>query len=395
MTRVLFAWELGAAFGHLAHLRVIGTELHRRGIDCEFAVRDLDGAGAMLDAALGPLHQAPLSLLPPTRPLQVQTSYASLLYQSGWSEPRGLAARLRAWRTLIARSGATRLIADHAPTALLAARTLGLPAAAIGTGFTLPPVRAPYPAFNAAEPGLLEANEAAVLGIANQALTSLGTASLPSLQAIFEGVVPGLFTYPELDPYAPREQGAYLGLPDLARGDAVSWGDRREPRIVGYLRPFAALPALAAALASLPVQVLLRVAEVDPSAFAAYLRPGFVVVDHDVDLRRALRDCDLCISNGQHGTAIETLLAGKPALLLPEHREHEINAEGVTRLGAGRMLVAALPTPAETFRETLEDLLGQPNYTAAAEAFAARYRPLSRGDAVARWCEAVIGPAGS
>jgi UDP:flavonoid glycosyltransferase YjiC (YdhE family) len=393
MPHLLLAWELGAAYGHLAHLRELSQQFRSRGASCEFAVRDLDGAGRFLDSALGEVHQAPMALAPPLRPLAQQTSYASLLYQCGWADPVGLAARVRAWRSLIRRSGCTRLVADHAPTALLASHTLGLPAAAIGNGFTLPPVRKPFPPFNAAEPALLEANEAALLTLTNDALSRLALGPLPELQAIFEPVRPGLFTYPELDPYAPRAAADYLGLPRLATGDTVSWGERRQPRIFGYLRPFPGLATLIEALAALPAQVLLRVAEVPPAEFGRFARPGLVIVDHNVHLQQALQGSDVCISNAQHGTTLEMLLAGKPGLLLPDHRERELIAESARQLGAAIVMPALQATTIERYQQALRQLLDDPSWTANARAFADRHAGECREQSTMRWCDAVLEDA--
>lgn len=42
---------------------------------------------------------------------------------------------------------AALVIADHAPAALLAARTLGLPAATLDSGFSVPPPETPFPSL--------------------------------------------------------------------------------------------------------------------------------------------------------------------------------------------------------------------------------------------------------
>src|SRR6185503_6819605 len=166
MARALLAWELGGNYGHLVALRALGRELKRQGHQCVFAVRSLGSAQAFLDPQLGPLVQAPVRLTPGTNRVRTQLSYASLLHNIGFNDPVELAGRIHAWRTLCRALGTEFLFADHSPVALIAARTLGIPATALGNGFTVPPVLSPFPSFrprmHVPQPVLLR-NEAAVL----------------------------------------------------------------------------------------------------------------------------------------------------------------------------------------------------------------------------------------
>ena len=53
-----------------------------------------------------------------------------------------------AWRQLLTLLNADLILADYAPTPLLAARCLQVPAVVLGTGFSVPPSVSPLPAFN-------------------------------------------------------------------------------------------------------------------------------------------------------------------------------------------------------------------------------------------------------
>jgi hypothetical protein len=147
MAKVLLAWELGGNYGHLVALRALARELKRQGHTCTFAARDLGSAPGFLDPALGPLVQAPVRLTAGLNRVRRQLSYASLLHNIGFNEPVELAGRIHAWRTLYRALGTEFVFADHSPVALIAARTLGIPAACIGNGFTVPPVQSPFPSF--------------------------------------------------------------------------------------------------------------------------------------------------------------------------------------------------------------------------------------------------------
>ncbi|MDP3858878.1 MAG: hypothetical protein Q8Q73_14065 [Stagnimonas sp.] len=384
--RILLAWELGAGYGHLMPLRAIAEQLRARGHGCAFAVRELDGAERLGLHRFGPVYPAPLAVGRIRNPVRVQTSYASLLHNCGFDQEDALAGRLRAWRELMILSGCSAVLVDHAPTALLAARSLDLPAAATGTGFTLPPPASPLPAFPGLRLGanVLTRNEEQVLRLVNAALGRFGAAPLTSLRQLFDGVLAGLKTYPELDHYGLPRAASYLGLPDFSSGLEVDWGPSGEKRVLAYLRPFDGLEPLLDALARLPAQVLVRIAELDPARLAPYQRPGLVFIDRDIWLRQAVEGCDIFVNYGAHGATAEALLAGKPVLLLPYTMEQRLLAERARQLGAAVVLNGkAHQNPAAALRQLLED----DSLRAAAGRFAAHHADQDRRRIVPDWLE--------
>src|SRR6185437_15975682 len=74
-------------------------------------------------------------------------SYADILLMQGWEAPSRLWGLVQAWGNLLRLFRADAAVFDYAPTALLAARILGLRCALLGTGFELPPLQAPLPPF--------------------------------------------------------------------------------------------------------------------------------------------------------------------------------------------------------------------------------------------------------
>lgn len=384
--RILLAWELGAGFGHLAPLRALGRSLSARGHDCRFAVRELHSAEAMGLPQFGPLLAAPLSLGAVRDPVRVQSSYATLLHQCGFDHADALAGRLRAWRQLLIDHRSEALIVDHAPTALLAARSLGIPAAATGTGFTVPPAQSPLPAFPGlpASPALLADNEARVLAVTNAALARFGAAPLTGLRQLFDGVHLGLKTYPELDHYGLSRGEDCIGLPDFSAGLRVDWHPGPGPKLVAYLRPFRGLDVLLDALARLPAQVLVRIAGQPASALARYRRPGLVVVEQDIWLRQAAESCDAFVNYGAHGATAEMLLAGKPCLLLPYTMEQCLLASRATALGAAITLdERQRQEPAAALRQLLDDV----RLRTAAEGFAQGHAGRDRSRIIDDWLD--------
>jgi UDP:flavonoid glycosyltransferase YjiC (YdhE family) len=373
MARVLLAWELGGGYGHLASLRIAARALRALDHDCLFAVRMLESAAEFLEPELGPLLQAPVRLGQARNPVAVQLSYASLLHNTGFDDPRGLAARIGAWRELMRACRVERLVVDHSPIALVAARSLGIPAAAIGTGFDLPPDCRPYPSFQPWAPvpqAQLERNEALVLIELNRALQHLGLPPYREIQEIYAGTGRGLLTYPGLDHYdAPRTEPC-LGVPDYAQGAAPSWPAGTGPRVLAYLRPHPQLDAMLKALAASRARVLLRIAEIEPDKLRPYLRPGFEVVGHSIDLRRAAAECDAYLHYAAHGTVAELLLAGKPGVLWPDNVERWLVARRAEQLGAA---VVAPHEGAFDLDAALEQALTDATLRRNAEGFAARH----------------------
>lgn len=376
MARVMLTWELGGNDGHLVVLRALARALRRAGHDCAFAVRMLGPAQRFLEPELGPLVQAPVRLLPGRNRVRTQLSYASLLHNTGFNDPLELAGRIRAWRDLYRAFAVDCVYADHSPVALVAARTLGLPAAALGTGFTLPPPLAPFPSPRPGAPqAVLLKNESAVLKELNQALARLRLPPFALLQDIFRGVTPGLLTYQALDPYAGNRTGAWRGVPDYAYGQRPRWPPGKGPKVFAYLRPSPALPAVLDALRRSRSRVLLRVAGAAPDTLQAWRRPGLELAEGAVNFRQAAQDCDAFVNYGAHGTVAEFLLAGKPGILVPDLQERALTARRTAELGA---TLTADGTARAPIRRALQQVLEDPAPRRAAEAFATSHARIDR-----------------
>lgn len=391
MSRILLAWELGGGFGHLASLRIAARQLRALGHDCVFAVRLLENAAEFLEPELGPVLQAPVRLGSGRNPVALQLSYASLLHNTGFDDPRGLAARIAAWRELMRACRIERVVVDHSPIALIAAHSLGLPAAAIGTGFDLPPAVAPFPSFQPWAPvphEQLVRNEEQVLLELNQALERLRLPPCDSLQAIYGDCSRALLTCPELDHYdAPRTE-PYLGVPDYAQGAAPQWPAGGGPRVIAYLRAHPQLDTMLKALAASKTRVLLRIAEIEPDKLRAYLRPGFEIVGHSIDLRRAAQECDAYLHYAAHGTVAELLLAGKPGVLWPDNVERWLVGRRAGQLGAA---VVAPHQGAFDVGAALQRALDDPGLAANARKFAERYQAQDREGIPQRLAQVVLG----
>ena len=378
MARILLCWELGANLGHVAPLRMLAREFRQRGHDCVFAASDLRSAEEMIEPALGPVLQAPVRVGTPRNLVKVQISFASLLNNSGFDDIIGLAARIRAWRTLFVQQQPDLVVCDHSPTALVAARSLGLASANVGFGFIVPPLRQPFPVFQPnlqVKPDVLAHNEAAVLQNLNHALARLQLPPLERLQEIFSHASGYVLSYAELDHYEGGRDEPYLGLPDTAHGAPPVWPPGEGPRLLAYLRASKTLESVLTALSRSNARVLLRVGDVPAAKLQGFIRPGLVITDQPVHMRLAMQDCQACINYASHGFTAEMLLAGKPGLLLPDHLERSLVARRAGQLGA------ALSPPAEgsfNLSEALVRIVEDPALRQGAEKFAQKYRSQDR-----------------
>ena len=144
ISRFLGVWELGGGTGHLHKLGALAKALGRRGHEVRLAVREVGTAARVLGQHAPPVLAAPfftgrVTGLPPS------ANYAEVLLRCGYLDSSGLTALIKAWIALFDLARPDVVVADHAPTAILAARVAGIPTAVIGSGFLLPPLAHPMP----------------------------------------------------------------------------------------------------------------------------------------------------------------------------------------------------------------------------------------------------------
>lgn len=395
MSRILYCWELGAGYGHIAAFLPVARRLRQAGHDVIFVLKNLQFADVLLgDEAFGYL-QAPV-YWPDGRPLPAALNYAGILANTGYTDPTSLYSRANAWRALYRHLKPDLLVFDHAPTAQLAARGLPLTGALFGGGFQIPPASHPLPALRPwlpTAPRELADTEARVLAGANAVAARLEAPTLRTLADLFETSETFLCTWPELDAYPQRVSARYWG-PALhaTAGSEPRWPTGSALKLFGYLRPeYPALGPLLQALAASGWSCLLHI----PGASAAFADQhagaNLHICAQPLRLEAALGTCDLAVHHGGAATGAACLLAGKPQLVLPMQIEQAINARHIASIGAGIQLPAETVKP--NFRALLKDLSARPDYAAAAKAFGAKYagfEPDAQAQAIAERCLSLI-----
>ena len=212
MSRFLFTWEIGSGLGHTVPLAQVAEPLLARGHEVHFALRDLTSArvalGALADAPNVRLWQAPIWALK-IQGLPEALSFAELLFRAGYLDAKRLRGLVQGWCSLLDAVRPDLLLADHSPTALLAARGRPLRRALIGGGFFQPPAVVPMPGFRdfAVPPKRLADAERLAVMTCNEVLQARGQAPLTRLHELLDADELFLVTWPELDHYGIGPQG--------------------------------------------------------------------------------------------------------------------------------------------------------------------------------------------
>lgn len=373
---ILYAWEFGANLGHIGTFLPVARALRERGHSVHWIVTHPHEAVRLLPEAGFAWLQAPL--FPEQQQANPPINYADILLRFGYAQASDLLGLVVAWRELLRLTGARLVLADHAPSTILAARTLDIPVMLFGSGFFAPPPLAPTPNLR---PWLtvpeerLQAADAQALASMNAVLARFGRPPLESVAALFRVAEDTLLTFPELDHYAERGPARYWGTLPAAVAAEPNWPETTGPRLFAYLRPSSAhFEAAVEALATLATQGagVLIYAPNTPAALRARFSPQLAFSAVPVDLNRAARLADAAVTYASPAATIAFLLAGKPVLMLPGHLEQFLLARRVEAMGAG--LLQNPEQPATDLPARLARVLSDPGLRANARAFAEKYR---------------------
>jgi UDP:flavonoid glycosyltransferase YjiC (YdhE family) len=379
MARIAFAWELGAELGHAMACATLSNALAARGHESVFILRELHQLHALPGIEGRVVFQAPLT----PREGQgagVPDSPADILLGCGYASAQDLRGLLAGWIELLRHTRADLLVADYAPTALLAARVLGMKRVTFSNGFAIPPRLVPMPPFRVdaqVDPGAVARSEAQVLANVNRALESFGARPLGALREQFETAEDFLCTFPELDHFGNRPVARYWGPRySIDRGEEVRWPYGEGPRVLMYLQgkqPF--VDALAEALVSMRCRVVAYMPGLDDARRARLQSAQRRLASRPMKLAPLLAECDAFVGHGGD-TAAAALLHGVPQLVFPLQYEQLITASRLEQLGAGVSLARARNAAdiAHALRRVLDPRAG---FRAAAQAYAKRYPQFS------------------
>ncbi len=351
--RFLVGWELGGERGHVALISPVVAALRERGHEVAVALKDPGAlSGQHSELLQGRVFQAP-AWPPPDPRLQWPASetLGDDLTSAVVCREAEVQLRARAWSDLIELCNADAVLAETAPTLLLAARSR-CPAVAFGSAYSLPPPgRALPPVLDVQrQPSAASAAREDALRAAYDSVDrDHGGPGLRWFSDLF-AVATWVCNLPELDPYGPLRDTPAAGpliVPatggnEPANRTGLPLGDK----VFVYAKPFPLLPTLMDALGPRCRQIELFVADAPPDVHNPW--PHVRLHRAPVDLAARLHEFSAVVHFGGLNLAAEALFAGVPQLILPLHLEQSATAQAVQRLGAGH---GQLRIPREPERE--------------------------------------------
>ena len=385
MARLLYAWEFGNALGHIGAFLPLALALQSRKHEVRFSLAQVStGATLLHKNGFGWLQSPTIPEIPgPTPPL----SYADILLRLGYDCRDRLLGLVVAWRELLQLGKTQLLLPDHAPTAILAARTLGIPVLTYSYGFCVPPPLQPTPNMR---PWLqvpqdrLACAEQQVTGTINQVLAEFGQPAIAGVADLFRVEEPSLMTFPELDHYVNcRGPASYWGcLVSSISGEQPAWPAGSGPRIFAYLRrDIRHAGAMLAALGRSGYPSLVVFPDIPADMLETHAYPNLRITRSPVATSALMASADIAVTYGGHGLTAAFLLAGKPLLLLPGQLEQFLLARRVEELGAG--LLADPERPADDLLAKLLLICGDVRYRDNAREFAQKYAAFTQEKIIA------------
>ena len=371
---ILYAWEFGANLGHIGTFLPVARELRARGHTVHWAVTQPHQAVHLLPRDGFAWMQAPT--FPEQRRDGPPLNYADILLRFGYHQASDLLGLTIAWRELLRLTGAQIVLADHAPTAILAARTLDIPVMLFGSGFFAPPQINPTPnlrPWTNVPLERLQQADALALANMNSVLAQFGKPALGSVAELFLVAEDALLTFPELDHYAQRGPAKYWGTLPAAVASTPQWPAVQAQRVFAYLRPDSAHfeAVLQVLQASRQAAILIYAPAAPHEMLARYAAPHIHFAAAPVDLNAAAKAADAAVTYASPAATIAFLLAGKPVLMIPGHLEQFLTAQRVVDMGAGLLQNPEQP-PAE-LAAMLTRVLSEPVFRDNAQAFARKY----------------------
>ena len=345
--RVLIAWEHGRNLGHVSRLLALAEEIRAQRAEVIWALPATQGQALALVRAAG----FEVSTCPALRVDAARTSalsFADILLSLGFGNNDALATQVKAWLDVMQAVQPDRVLLDYAPAAQLAAHLVGLPSAQITNGFDAPPADCPPFGIGIRGPHVERLNQQKVARVSTTIeevalrLTGHRNASLGSMFAHpsrwFDCIV-------ETDPYGQSGNrqalgGTYIGPqgrpPDAYHATWPSAAGDAGPRVFAYLRGRVTPPAVLAALTAHGCSVICAWPDAQDADLQRLNGPRMRVVRGAVRLHQVLRDADVVVNYGSTTLVCQTLLAGKPQLMLPNDAEKWLVAQRVQAIGAGQ-----------------------------------------------------------
>jgi UDP:flavonoid glycosyltransferase YjiC (YdhE family) len=401
MAKIALVWEFGGGLGHIMYSLPLARNLQERGHEVVFIMKHVINADKILSPHGFKVIQAPLWQLVLNR-LTTTHNFAEVLFNRGYLVPGALLSITKAWRTLYDLIRPDLVIADYAPSAIIAARGTNIKTALYGTGFFFPPRQSPMPTivpWKDTNEELFHYSEKKVLEIINDTLQQLNAPVLQRFADLFEVNENFLTTFKELDHYQVREPVKYWGpVISLPEGESPLWPGRKgTKKIFCYLKPnYPHIEWVLQILQQLDDAVIVFMRGIQKELMQKFQSENMTFVTDPLNMLEVCRECDLVVCHAGHGTIAVTLLHGKPLVLLPEHNHLEQILMAYNLREQKFCDTITTGQKKLSYKLVIERVLSDNHYGQKAKGFAEKYKdfsPEAQIDEIADRCEELMDTA--
>lgn len=382
---------MGGGIGHLYRMLPICAEFLKQGCEVIWAIPELNHAQQFIQQPNSSFVQSPVWDLPP-QSLSYSQNYGENLLKNGYLYANSLRKHINDWGSLMESHQPDLVVAEHAPTALIASRYKGIPHVAIGTGFTVPPMSNPMPGLQPwfkIPDQLLRQKEQKFLDAVNPVLENAGCTPLSSVSDIFQEAERFLCTYPEFDHYGTRENIPYHGpVVYSSPNTKPQWPSDGNDNVFLYLNPDNRflLPVMEQ-LRIMDFPVLAYIPGLSDNERQSLMWKNLRITPDPVNLMDVGQRCRFAVSQAGHNTGTLMLLQGVPLLLCPRQLEQAIWAYRIAEQELGVMISYFDPEP--DFQRKIETILSSDGIRNRVKVIANKYSnsdPHKRVESIAASC---------
>ena len=395
MGNVVCCWELGGYLGHISRFLPLANALEEKGHHVDYILRDLSRAHLLIKNKNAALYQAPVWLLKAVGLPKTPVNFAEILQIYGYLDETGLNGLVSGWINLFERVKPDLALMDYAPTALIAARILGIKSASFGSGFFVPPPQHPTPCLRPWEKVTEERlllSDNLVLKVINKIFQKYGAKKIEALYELYDVEENFLITIPELDHYKNRKAKYWGEISNNNPGEIPVWKNNGEKKVFAYIKPESNMfEIILEQLANTNLDIILFAPNLPEKIRQQYANSSITFSNKPLEIEKVAKECDFGICHAGHDTLLNLLIYGKPVLIFPTQLEQYILSKRVEESGAGLSIIEG--SSSQRVQQALNELLMNKNMSIAAQRIGAAYAEQFKKSplvAVTQRCEEII-----